>query len=132
MGEGRRPETVAAADEDPHPEITLREISAWSPAILAAVAAGFVLYAAREVMLPVVAAFVVGVMLGPAARRLEALHVPRPIVALLLVASVTLATSSSATSGRGTCSASSLRAAGPSMTPTTKAATTGSMTSRAA
>jgi predicted PurR-regulated permease PerM len=29
-------------------------------------------------------------MLGPAARRLEALHVPRPLVALLLVASVTL------------------------------------------
>ena len=89
MGEGR-PETVAVADEDPHPEITLRQISAWSLAILAAIAAGFVLYAAREIMLPVVAAFVVGVMLGPAARRLEALHVPRPLVALLLVASVTL------------------------------------------
>ena len=90
MGESGRPETVAATDESPHPEITLRQISAWSLAILALVAAGFVLYAAREVMLPVVAAFVVGVMLGPAARRLEALHVPRPLVALLLVASVTL------------------------------------------
>ena len=90
MGEGRRPETVAVADEDSHPEITLRQISAWSLAILAAVAAGFVLYAAREIMLPVVAAFVVGVMLGPAARRLEALHIPRPLVALLLVAGVTL------------------------------------------
>jgi predicted PurR-regulated permease PerM len=89
MGEDRRPETVAV-DEEPHPEITLREISAWSLAILAAIAAGFVLYAAREVMLPVVAAFVVGVMLGPAARRLEALHVPRALAALLLVASVTL------------------------------------------
>ena len=33
---------------------------------------------------------VVGIMLGPAARRLEALHVPRPLVALVLVASVTL------------------------------------------
>ena len=90
MGENRRPETAAADDEDPHPELTLRQISAWSLAVLAAVAAGFVLYAAREIMLPVVAAFVVGVMLGPAARRLEALHVPRPLVALLLVASVTL------------------------------------------
>ena len=90
MGEGGRPETVAAEDEGPHPEITLREISAWSLAVLAAVATGFVLYAAREVMLPVVAAFVVGVMLGPAARRLEGLHIPRPIVALLLVAGVTL------------------------------------------
>ena len=73
MGEGRRPETVAVAEESPppHPEITLRQISAWSLATLAAIAVGFVLYAAREVMLPVVAAFVVGVMLGPAARRLR-------------------------------------------------------------
>ena len=70
MGEGQRPEAVAAADEEPHPEITLREISAWSLAILATVAVGFLLYAAREVMLPIVAAFVVGIMLGPAARRL--------------------------------------------------------------
>ena len=76
MGESRRPETVAVADEEPHPEITLREISAWSLAVLAAVAIGFVLYAGREIMLPVVAAFVVGVMMSPAARRLEALHVP--------------------------------------------------------
>ena len=90
MGEGGRPETVAAEDEGPHPEIALREISAWSLAVLAAVAAGFVLYAAREIMLPVVAAFVVGVMLGPAARELEGLHIPRPLVALLLVAGVTL------------------------------------------
>jgi len=90
MGEGQRPEAVAVADEQPHPEITLREISAWSLAILAGIGVGFLLYAAREVMLPVVAAFVVGVMLGPAARRLEALHVPRPLVALLLVAGVTL------------------------------------------
>src|ERR1700727_4003198 len=41
-------------------------------------------------MLPVVAACAVGVMRGAAARRLEALHVPRPLVALLLVAGVTL------------------------------------------
>jgi predicted PurR-regulated permease PerM len=90
MEEGQRPETAAVADERPHPEITLREISAWSLAMIAAIACGFVLYAAREVMLPVVAAFVVGVMLGPAAHRLEALYVPRPLVALVLVAGVTL------------------------------------------
>jgi predicted PurR-regulated permease PerM len=90
MGEGRRPDTVVVAEEDPHPEITLRQISAWSLAMLAAIAVGFVLYVGREVMLPVVAAFVVGIMLGPAARRLEAIHIPRPLVALLLVASVTL------------------------------------------
>ena len=51
MGEGQRPEAVA--DADPRPEITLRQISAWSLAILAAIGAGFALYAAREVMLPV-------------------------------------------------------------------------------
>jgi predicted PurR-regulated permease PerM len=68
----------------------LREISGWSQAILAAVAVGFVLYAGREVMLPVVAAFVVGIMMSPAARRLEALHIPRALGALLLVAGLTL------------------------------------------
>lgn len=90
MGEGRRTEAVAEESPTPHPEITLREISAWSLATLAAIAVGFVLYIGREVMLPVVAAFVVGTMLGPAARRLEALRVPRWLAALLLVASVTL------------------------------------------
>jgi hypothetical protein len=68
MGEGQRPEAVAVAEDEPHPEIMLRKISSWSLAILAAIGIGFLLYAAREVMLPVVAAFVVGVMLGPAAR----------------------------------------------------------------
>ena len=74
----------------PHSEITLKEISAWSLATLAVIAVGLVLYAAREIMLPVVAAFVVGAMLGPAARRLDALHVPRALTALLLVAGLTL------------------------------------------
>src|ERR1700683_3940181 len=78
MGEGQRPEAVAGADEEPHPEITLRQISAWSLGILAGIAVGFLLYAAREVMLPVVAAFVVGIMLGPAARRREGLPGARP------------------------------------------------------
>jgi predicted PurR-regulated permease PerM len=92
MGEGQRPEKVAVVEESPppHPEITLRQMSAWSQATLAAIAVGFVLYAAREVMLPVTAAFVVGVMLGPLARRLDAVGVPRAITALLLVAGLTL------------------------------------------
>jgi len=91
MGEGRRPETVAVEDSPaPRSEITLKELSSWSQATLALIAVGFVLYAAREIMLPVVAAFVVGAMLGPAARRLDALHVPRALSALLLVAGLTL------------------------------------------
>jgi predicted PurR-regulated permease PerM len=91
MGESRRLETVAAEESlAPHSEIALRQMSAWSLTTLAAIGAGFVLYAAREVMLPVVAAFVVGVMLGPAARRLDVLRVPRALAALLLVASLTL------------------------------------------
>jgi predicted PurR-regulated permease PerM len=49
-----------------------------------------VLYAGREIMLPVVAAFVVGIMMSPAARRLEALHVHRALGALFLVAGLTL------------------------------------------
>ena len=68
----------------------LRSISTWSLAILAAIAIGFVLYIAREVLLPIVAAFVVGVMLSPAARRLEAFRAPRPLAALLLVSGVIL------------------------------------------
>jgi predicted PurR-regulated permease PerM len=90
--EGPRPEATGRAEEadDPHSLDRLRQISTWSLAILTTVAVGFVLYVAREIMLPVVAAFVVGVMLGPAARRLEALRVPRPLAALLLVAGVSL------------------------------------------
>ena len=75
---------------DLFPNSPLRQLSTWSLAILATIAVGFVLYLAREIFLPVVAAFVVGIMLGPAARRLEALRVPRPLAALLLVAGVTL------------------------------------------
>ncbi len=92
MREDRRPQSIGGAEEVPAQDSgdPLRQNSTWSLAILAAVAVGFVLYAAREIMLPVVAAFVVGIMLGPAARRLETLRVPRPLAALLLVAGVTL------------------------------------------
>ena len=94
MGQDRRPQSGGEAEEAapaaPDPEDTLRQISTWSLAVLATIAVGFVLYVGREIMLPVVAAFVVGIMLGPAARRLEALRVPRPLAALLLVAGVAL------------------------------------------
>jgi predicted PurR-regulated permease PerM len=93
MREDRGPQAHAEAEEvplPPPPDDRLRQISAWALAVLAVIAVGFVLYVAREIMVPVVAAFVVGIMLGPAARRLEALRVPRPAAALLLVVGVTL------------------------------------------
>jgi predicted PurR-regulated permease PerM len=89
MREGGRPEKVAEQGDPPHPEL-IRRISAWSQGTLAIIAVGFVLYAAREIMVPVASAFIVGIMLGPAARKLEALHIPRPLVALILVVGVTL------------------------------------------
>ena len=72
------------------PRDPLRQISTWSLAILATIAIGFALYVGREILLPVTTAFIVGVMLSPAARRLEALRVPRPLAALFLVVGVTL------------------------------------------
>jgi predicted PurR-regulated permease PerM len=92
LREGRRPGAVAGDDDiaGPSPAETLRVISTWSASILAAIAVGFVLYVAREVVLPIVAAFVVGVTLSPAARRLEALRVPQALAALLIVCGVTL------------------------------------------
>jgi predicted PurR-regulated permease PerM len=65
-------------------------ICAWSLATLAILASGFALYAAREVLLPIVAAFVVGVMLSPLASRLEALRVPRLLGAFIIVFAVGL------------------------------------------
>jgi predicted PurR-regulated permease PerM len=90
--EDQRPQAVARLQEIPDllPRDPLRLLSTWSLAILATIGVGFVLYVGREVLLPVVAAFVVGVMLGPAASRLEALRVPRPLAAVLLVCAVTL------------------------------------------
>jgi predicted PurR-regulated permease PerM len=90
--EDQHSQPIGRVEEIPdlRPIDPLRQISTWSLAILATVAVGFVLYVGREIMLPVVAAFVVGIMLGPAARRLEALRIPRPLAALLLVAGVTL------------------------------------------
>ena len=74
----------------PAPVIPSSAISVWSQAILAAVAVGFTLYAARQLLQPIAAAFVVGVTLSPAARRLEALRAPRPVAAFLLVSGVAL------------------------------------------
>jgi predicted PurR-regulated permease PerM len=61
-----------------------RLISAWSLAILAVIAVAAALYFAREPLIPVVTAFVVGVMLSPAARVLEKWGVPRLLTAALM------------------------------------------------
>ena len=74
MGEGRRPETVAAADEDPHPEITLRQISAWSLAILATVAVGFLLYAVLAIGVLVVIWTVSRSWIAPGGRAVSAVE----------------------------------------------------------
>ncbi|HTR12922.1 MAG TPA: AI-2E family transporter [Roseiarcus sp.] len=63
----------------------LRQVSTWSLAILATIATGAVLYFARELLLPIVTAFVVGVMLSPVVRRLEERRVPRAVSAALIV-----------------------------------------------
>ena len=76
---------------------SLRAISTWSLFVLALIGVGGVLYLARDILLPIVAAFVVGVMLSPAARRLEALHMPRALAALLIVSVVGLIFASAVT-----------------------------------
>ena len=58
--------------------------------MLAAVALGFALYAARQLLQPIAAAFVVGVALSPAARKLETLRAPRPVAATLVASGVAL------------------------------------------
>lgn len=88
MREDQRPRVVAQIEDIAPPIDPFKRVSAWSLAALAALAAVCALYFAREVLLPIVAAFVVGVMLSPLARRLEALRVPRAIAAMLIVCSV--------------------------------------------
>ena len=64
LREGRRPRAVARIEDigSLRPIDPLRRVSAWSLATLAALATVCALYFARELMLPIVAAFVVGVM----------------------------------------------------------------------
>jgi predicted PurR-regulated permease PerM len=63
----------------------LRLISTWSVAIVAVLGVAAALYLAREPLVPVVTAFVVGVMLSPAAQALEQHKVPRLLSAALMV-----------------------------------------------
>ena len=67
-----------------------RLISTWSLAIVAVIAIAAALYFAREPLIPVTTAFVVGVMLSPAARALEERKVPRLLSAALMVVGVAI------------------------------------------
>jgi predicted PurR-regulated permease PerM len=87
LREGRvRPiKPVDGEEEELDPNDRLRLISTWSVAILAVVGVGAALYLAREPLVPVVTAFVVGVMLSPAAQTLEEYKAPRLLSAALMV-----------------------------------------------
>ncbi len=84
--------TVRPAEEEDESEQTDWRglISSWSLAILAVIAVAAALYFAREPLIPVVTAFVVGVMLSPAARALEEHKAPRLLTAALMVVGVAL------------------------------------------
>jgi predicted PurR-regulated permease PerM len=90
LREGQRLRPVSAVEEKEESEFQpidhrLRVMSAWSTAVVATIAVVAALYFARELLLPIVTAFVVGVMLSPAARALEARKVPRVVSAALIV-----------------------------------------------
>ena len=72
MTEARvRPIPTVVVDENSEPVDWLRLLSSWSVATLAVIAVGACLFFMREMLLPIVTAFVVGVMLSPIAKRLE-------------------------------------------------------------
>jgi predicted PurR-regulated permease PerM len=86
----RSVQTIDDEEEDSEQVDWLPLISAWSLAILAVIAVAAVLYFAREPLIPVVTAFVVGIMLSPAARALEERNVPRLLTAVLMVVGTAL------------------------------------------
>ena len=78
--------TTIPQDESPSPPtVRLCDLAAWAQIALALVATGFVLYAARVLLLPIVSAFAVGAMVSPAARFLEGRRAPRFLAAILIV-----------------------------------------------
>ncbi len=67
------------------PIIRRAELVAFSLIALTVISVLAVLYVARAFFLPIVAAFVIGTMLSPAAKFLERYRIPRPISAVLIV-----------------------------------------------
>src|SRR5512140_754477 len=70
------------------PVIRRAEVVAFALVALLVICIIAVLYFAKAFFLPVVAAFVVGTMLSPAANFLERRHIPRSLAAVLIVAAV--------------------------------------------
>lgn len=68
------------------PMIRRAEVVAFALIALLIICVFAVLYVAKAFFLPVTMAFVIGTMLAPAARFLEARHVPRAVSAVLIVA----------------------------------------------
>jgi predicted PurR-regulated permease PerM len=73
---------------DQPPAIRRAEMVAFMLVALLLICVGAVLYAAKAFFLPVVAAFVVGTMLSPAAGFLERRRIPRAVSAVLIVTAV--------------------------------------------
>ena len=85
-GQGRqKPIPTDVVDENAQPVDRLRLLSVWSETSLALIAVGAVLFFMRDLLLPIVTAFVVGVMLSPLAKALEQRRIPRVVSAGLIV-----------------------------------------------
>ncbi len=81
---------AALADHDtrPSPIIRRTDLIAYVLTSLLAISVVAVLYVAKAFFLPVVAAFVIGTMLSPAANFLERHRIPRALSAVLIVSSL--------------------------------------------
>jgi predicted PurR-regulated permease PerM len=75
-------------DTGPSPIVRRTDLVAFALISLAVISVVAVLYAAKAFFLPVVAAFVIGTMLSPAASLLERRRIPRALSAVLIVSAV--------------------------------------------
>lgn len=80
-----RPIPTVVVDENAHPVDWQRLATTTAVMITALIASGAFLYTARDLLIPIVTAFVVGVMASPVARRLEERGVPRIVSAAGIV-----------------------------------------------
>src|SRR5580693_2093421 len=79
---------VPDSENESPPIIRRAELVAFALVALLVICVVAVLYVAKAFFLPIVLAFVVGTMLSPAAGFLERRRIPRPVSAVLIVASV--------------------------------------------